>query len=71
MTGKGKSGGYRVITFFAADDIPVFLLDVYSKGRRSDLSQSERNELRKLLTDLPQVWRARLRQKPISTRNLR
>jgi mRNA-degrading endonuclease RelE of RelBE toxin-antitoxin system len=29
--GKGKSGGYRVITFFAADDIPVFLIDVYSK----------------------------------------
>jgi hypothetical protein len=56
---KGKSGGYRVITFFAAEDMPVFLLDVYSKGTRSDLSQSERNELRKLLTDLPKIWRAR------------
>jgi mRNA-degrading endonuclease RelE of RelBE toxin-antitoxin system len=29
--GKGKSGGYRVITFFADKDIPVFLLDVYSR----------------------------------------
>jgi hypothetical protein len=71
MAGKGKSGGYRVITFFAGKDIPVFLLDVYSKGRRSDLSQSERNELRKLLTDLPRVWRARSRQGPKETRSRR
>ncbi|MCP4372202.1 MAG: type II toxin-antitoxin system RelE/ParE family toxin, partial [Deltaproteobacteria bacterium] len=24
--GKGKSGGYRVITFFTGSDIPVFLI---------------------------------------------
>jgi mRNA-degrading endonuclease RelE of RelBE toxin-antitoxin system len=24
--GKGKSGGYRVVTYFAADDVPVLLL---------------------------------------------
>ncbi len=57
--GKGKSGGYRVITFFAAEDIPVFLLDVYGKGARANLSQAGRNELRKMLTSLPQAWRAR------------
>ena len=57
--GKGKSGGYRVITFFAADDIPVFLLDIYGKGSRANLSQNARNELRKMLTALPQAWRAR------------
>lgn len=28
--GKGKSGGVRVITYFAAEDVPVFLLNVYS-----------------------------------------
>jgi hypothetical protein len=27
--GKGKSGGYRIITFFSGPDIPVFLLDIY------------------------------------------
>jgi hypothetical protein len=67
--GKGKSGGYRVITFFAAEDIPVFLLDIYSKGTKSDLSQSERNELRKLLTDLPKVWRARSKRGTKKTRS--
>lgn len=43
--GKGKSGGYRLITYFAYDGAPVFLLTVFSKGERADLSQSERNAL--------------------------
>jgi hypothetical protein len=38
--GKGKSGGYRVITFYGADDIPVFLLDVYSKDAQANLSKA-------------------------------
>lgn len=54
---KGKSGGYRIVTFFAGDDIPVFLLDVYGKDTQANLPMAERNELRKLLTALPQAWR--------------
>ncbi len=56
--GKGKSGGYRVVTFYGGEDIPLFLLDVYGKDTQANLSQAERNALRKLLTDLPKVWRA-------------
>ncbi len=44
--GKGKSGGYRVITFNSGADIPVFLIDIYSKGEKADLSQAERNALK-------------------------
>ena len=54
---KGKSGGYRIITFYADTDMPVFLLDVYSKDSQANLSKAERNELRAILTDLPRVWR--------------
>jgi hypothetical protein len=61
--GKGKSGGYRVITFFADKDIPVFLLDVYSKDSQANLSRAERNELRKILTELPRVWRENVKAK--------
>ena len=43
--GKGKSGGYRTITFYSGKSMPVFLLTVFSKGERSDLSQAERNSL--------------------------
>ncbi len=50
--GKGKSGGYRVITFFSGPEIPVFLLAMLSKGERADLSQNERNELKRELSAL-------------------
>lgn len=55
--GKGKSGGYRIITFYADEDVPVFLLDIYSKDTQANLSKLERNELWKILTALPQIWR--------------
>jgi hypothetical protein len=55
--GKGKSGGYRIIAFYAADDVPVFLLKLVSKGRRADISQAERNELRKILATLGDDYR--------------
>jgi hypothetical protein len=66
--GKGKSGGYRVITFYAAYDIPVFLLDVYSKDAQANLSQAQRNELRKTLTALPRAWREQKRASTVKHR---
>ena len=30
--GKGKSGGYRVITYYAAEDVPVLMPAVIDKG---------------------------------------
>ena len=55
--GKGKSGGYRVITFYAGARVPVFLLALYSKGERADLSKAERNELRSILGSLAETYR--------------
>jgi hypothetical protein len=43
--GKGKSGGYRTITFYTGDQMPVFLITVFSKGDRVNLSKNERNQL--------------------------
>jgi hypothetical protein len=54
--GKGKSGGYRVITFYAGPHVPVFLLALYSKGERADLSKAERNELRSILGQLVETY---------------
>jgi len=55
--GKGKSGGYRVVTFYAGEDVPVFLLALVDKGERQDLSQRERNEMRKALSGLADSYR--------------
>lgn len=44
--GMGKSKGYRTITLYSGEVVPVFLLTVFKKGQKSDLTQSERNALR-------------------------
>jgi len=55
--GKGKSGGYRVITFYSGEDVPVFLLTLYSKGEKANLSKAERNELKGILADIVHAYR--------------
>jgi hypothetical protein len=45
--GRGKSGGYRVITYYTDAGTPVFLLTVISKGQQANLTKAQRNELRK------------------------
>jgi hypothetical protein len=61
--GKGKRGGYRTVHYFAADDVPVLLLALVSKGERSDLSQAEKNELRKQLAGYSADYRAGVKKK--------
>jgi hypothetical protein len=60
--GKGKSGGYRVITFYGGDDIPLFLLNVFAKGDRVNLSQAERNQLPAELAGLAYDYRRGVRR---------
>ena len=61
--GKGKSGGYRTISFYAAPDVPVFLLALINKGERADLSMAERNALHKELSGLADDYRAAVKAK--------
>ena len=56
--GKGKSGGYRLVTYFAAPDVPIFLLAMINKGERSDLSKAEQNALRTELSSIADDYRA-------------
>jgi hypothetical protein len=57
--GKGKSGGYRIITFYGGEDVPVFLLNMFAKNEKTDLSQAERNELKTVLAALADAYRKR------------
>ena len=50
--GKGKSGGSRVIYFFYNETIPLFLLTLFSKNEKINLSKAERNELAELVKEL-------------------
>lgn len=39
--GKGKSGGYRTVTFYTGTLSPVYLLTVFGKGEKANLSRAE------------------------------
>src|SRR3546814_6781273 len=50
--GKGKSGGYRLITYYGSSDQPAFLLTVISKGKQTNLterSEEHTSELQSLM----------------------
>ena len=55
--GKGKRGGYRVITFYTGPDLPLFLITLFSKGEKLNLSQAERNAMRRELVGLAEDYR--------------
>jgi len=55
--GQGKSGGYRVITFYSGIDIPVFLITMFAKNEKSNISQAEKNAMRKGLKTLAAQYR--------------
>ena len=44
----GKIGAFRVIYYFHSTDIPLFVLNVFAKNEKVNISQAERNELKKL-----------------------
>jgi hypothetical protein len=54
--GKGKSGGYRVITFFTGPAIPLFLFYAYSKADRDDLDGKQRNALRTVTKEIAETY---------------
>jgi hypothetical protein len=56
--GRGKRGGYRVISYYAGDDVPVLMLAMVDKGERANISKAERNVLRQVLATYAAEYRA-------------
>jgi len=69
--GRGKRGGYRTIHYYGGNDIPVFLLAILKKGDRSDLSQAEKNELRKQLAGLREDYRRTIKARALELKRRR
>ncbi|KQN79937.1 addiction module toxin RelE [Sphingomonas sp. Leaf67] len=57
--GGGKSGGYRVITYFGGGDMPTFLLAVFGKNEKTNLTKAERNALALLTKTLADSFRSK------------
>ncbi|MCE1182980.1 MAG: type II toxin-antitoxin system RelE/ParE family toxin [Rhodocyclales bacterium] len=52
---RGKSGGVRVIYYYHDERIPLYLLTIFGKNERSNLSKAERNELARLVDILVDI----------------
>lgn len=55
---KGKRGGARIVYFFYNFTIPLFLLDVYPKAKKDDLTSSDKKELNNLVDELLEQYGA-------------
>ncbi len=61
-SGGGKSGGVRVIYYFHDEFMPLYLLAVFGKNEKANLSKEERNLLAKSVKKLVVSWRQRNEQ---------
>ena len=56
-SGRGKSAGVRVIYYYHSEIMPLYLLTVFGKNERANLSQQEKHILAKLVNQLVDYWR--------------
>ncbi len=54
---RGKSGGARIIYLYSGETLPVFVLTVFVKNEKANLSPAERNALAKMVTDMVENYR--------------
>lgn len=54
--GKGKRGGARVIYYYGGDLMPIFLIAVYAKSEKADMTNAEKKAARKLVDTLKREY---------------
>ena len=54
---RGKSGGVRLVYYYCDENIPLFMITVFAKNEKANLSKAERNDLAKLTTALRDSYR--------------
>jgi hypothetical protein len=53
---QGKSGGVRVIYYVHSEAMPLYLLTLFAKSERANLSKAERNALADIVELLVKFW---------------
>jgi len=59
LPGRGKSGGARVVYFYHNDAIPLYLLAVFAKNEKDNLTKAERNALKNMTAAIVKAWNKR------------
>lgn len=59
IKGKGKSSGVRIIYYYYDEWMPLYLLTIFGKGEKADLTKAERNKLSKLANYIVETHKKR------------
>jgi hypothetical protein len=54
--GSGKRGGARIVYYFHDPDMPIYLLALYAKNEKGDLSAGEKKEFSELVKEIIRQW---------------
>lgn len=54
--GGGKSGGFRILSFYLSENFPVFLIGAFAKNRRDNISAAERAVVAARLRTMAQTY---------------
>ena len=57
--GGGKSGGFRTIYVFGGRNMPIFLVTVFAKNERANLTQKEQAAAVELSKEIVSMWSRR------------
>jgi hypothetical protein len=55
--GSGKRGGTRVVYFYHETQMPLFLILVYAKAQREDMTPEQKKQVKALAASLKQDYR--------------
>lgn len=60
--GKGKRGGLRIIYYFRDLNMPVYVLAVYRKNEKLNISEREKQMISQMVDELVEEWARRREQ---------
>jgi hypothetical protein len=63
-SGKGKRGGARVIYYYGGDHMPIYLIAVYSKSEKADMTQPEKKAATKFVAETQRNFRSKRADAP-------
>jgi hypothetical protein len=53
---RGKSGGVRIVYYYHNLTMPIFLLTIFAKNERDNLSQHDKNILKQVVTEIVRTY---------------
>lgn len=55
---RGKRAGMRIIYYYHSEDIPIFLLTAYRKKQKENITQAEKNQMKKFVREIVAAYKA-------------